>query len=93
MLAGYSYWYNDLLYMQKQINRKHYQRGLIYTLLALISRYRLPMPELWEKHLQGIKRYKKYGIKKILGRRGNQTRPIHFKLSKGVGLRLRPLRF
>ena len=61
MLAGYSYWYNDLLYMQKQINRKHYQRGLIYTLLALISRYRLPMPELWEKHLQGIKRYKKYG--------------------------------
>lgn len=61
LLAGYSYWYNDLLYMQKQINRKQYKIELIYTLLKLMNRYNLPFPKLWEKHFQGIKRYKKYG--------------------------------
>jgi len=60
MLAGYSYWYNDLLYMKKQIDRKQYERGLLSLILKMINRYQFSLPDKWNRHMRGIEHYIMY---------------------------------
>ena len=87
MLAGYSFWYNDLFNMQRHIKHNYFKRGLIYTLSTLVKLSRLELPDYLIKYIEGIKQYKKFGSLRSM----HQSQQEFYNYDELIQLGLEPL--